>query len=134
MYRGETPTVVGAFPDSPSPTHWAGVVVTESALLRMDVPVVVGAFDPFSARLFYKPAPSAALDAARATRTAALFLSFARFPRAIVEQNDRGYHIEITDMRFEAAPPYRSITAVIDLDAKAQVVHEEIRYGDFWWR
>jgi inner membrane protein len=135
MYQGETPSAVGAFPDSPSPAHWAGVVVTEKALLRIDVPVAFGTFDPFSAKIFYKPAPSAALDAARGTRTAALFLSFARFPRATIEQNDRGYHVEITDMRFEVgSPPRRSMSAVIDLDSQTQVVSEELKFGDLFQR
>lgn len=133
LYQDEPPVAFGAFPDSPSPFHWAGVVATEPALLRVDVPVAFGVFDPFSAKLFYKPAPSPALDAARATHTAGLFLSFARFPRATVEQNDRGFHVEITDMRFEiGSPPRRSMAAVIDLDAQAHVISEELKFGDLF--
>ena len=41
---------VGAFPDSPSPFHWAGVIITESNLLRADVPVFIGIYDPFAAK------------------------------------------------------------------------------------
>jgi inner membrane protein len=135
LYQGETPFAVGAFPDSPSPAHWAGVVVAENALFRVDVPVAFGNFDPFSAKPFYKPAPSAALDAARATGTASLFLSFARFPRATVEQNDRGYHIEITDMRFEIGSPQgKSMAAIIDLNPQAHVIHEELQFGDLFQR
>jgi hypothetical protein len=131
LYRGQTPSTVGAFPDSPSPFHWAGVVVTGDAWLRVEVPVAFAPFDPFSAKVYFKPAPSAALDAARATPTAALFLSFARFPRATVEQNDRGYHVEISDIRFEiGSPAGKSMTAVIDLDAQARVLHEELDFGD----
>ena len=133
LYNGAPPVSVGAFPDSPSPFHWAGVIITESNLLRAEVPVLIGTYDPFSAKAFYKPEESAAMDAARASSTAILFLSFARFPRAHVDRNDRGYHIEITDMRFEiGTPPGRSMMAAIDVDENAHVTHEELRFGDLF--
>jgi inner membrane protein len=133
LYNGAPPLAVGAFPDSPSPFHWAGVIITESNLLRAEVPVIVGKYDPFAAKAFYKPEESPALDAARASSTATLFLSFARFPRAAVERNDRGYHIEITDMRFEIGTPSgHSMAAVIDVDENAHVTHEELKFGDLF--
>nr|HEV7953484.1 metal-dependent hydrolase [Candidatus Acidoferrales bacterium] len=133
LYNGAPPLAVGAFPDSPSPFHWAGVIITESNLLRAEVPVFIGTYDPFAAKPFYKPEDSPALDAARASNTAILFLSFARFPRAHVERNDRGYHIEITDMRFEiGTPPGHSMAAVIDVDENAHVTHEELKFGDLF--
>jgi inner membrane protein len=135
MYQGDAPSDVGAFPDSPSPFHWGGVVMTGDALLRVDVPVAFGTFDPLSAHAFYKPQPSAALDAARQTRTAAVFLNFARFPRATVAQTDSGFRVEITDMRFEVgSPPGRSPLARIDLDPRARVVNEELEFGDLFPR
>jgi membrane-bound metal-dependent hydrolase YbcI (DUF457 family) len=134
LYRAEPPTAVGAFPESTSPFKWDGVVVTETALLRVDVPIIGPGFDPFSAQVFYKPEESAALDAARATPTASLFLSFARFPRAHIDQTDAGFHVEIADLRFDThSPPGRTITAVIDLNPQAQVVKEELRMDDAWW-
>jgi inner membrane protein len=131
LYNGAAPLAVGAFPDSLSPLHWAGIITTETTLLRVDVPVATGAYDPFSAQLIYKPEESAALDAARKSSAAALFLNFARFPRAQVERTDHGFHIEITDMRFEIGePPGRSMKVVIDLDARAQILNETIKFGD----
>jgi inner membrane protein len=133
LYGGAPPLAVGAFPDSPSPFHWAGVIITESNLLRADVPVVVGTYDPFAAKLFYKPEESPALDAARASSTAQIFISFARFPRARIERTDRGTHVEISDMRFEiGTPPGHSITAVIDVDDHPRVTHEELKFGDLF--
>jgi inner membrane protein len=135
LYQGGAPLVVGAFPDSPSPFHWSGAIITDAALFRVEVPVVFGNFDPFSAKLFYKPEPSPALDAARATQTALLFLNFARIPRARIEKNEHGFQVEITDMRFEiGSPPGRSMAAIIDLDSQARVVHEELRFGDLFER
>jgi inner membrane protein len=133
LYNGAPPLAVGAFPNSPSPFHWAGVIITESTLLRADVPVIIGLYDPFTAKPFYKPEESPALDVARASSTATLFLSFARFPRATVERTDRGFHIEITDMRFEIGnPPGRSMQAVIDVDENARVIREELKFGDLF--
>ena len=133
LYNGAPPLAVGAFPDSPSPFHWAGVIITETTMLRAEVPVVIGVYDPFAAKIIYKPEESSALDAARASATASLFLSFARFPRAHVEHNDRGYHVEITDMRFEiGTPPAHSMAAAIDVDDHAKVIHEELKFGDLF--
>jgi inner membrane protein len=133
LYNGAPPLSVGAFPDSPSPFHWAGVITTETTMLRAEVPVVIGTYDPFAAKIIYKPEESPALDAARASATATLFLNFARFPRATVGRTDRGYHIEITDMRFEiGTPPGHSMAALIDLDDHAKVIHEELRFGDLF--
>jgi hypothetical protein len=133
LYNGAPPLAVGAFPDSPSPFRWAGVIITESNLLRAEVPIFVGTYDPFAAKSFYKPEESPALETARASGTAILFLRFARFPRAHVEHNDRGYHIEITDMRFEiGTPPGHSMMAAIDVDEKAHVTHEELKFGDLF--
>ena len=133
LYNSAPPISAGAFPDSPSPFHWAGVIITESNLLRAEVPIVIGVYDPFAAKIIYKPEESSALDAARSSSTAILFLGFARFPRAHVERNDRGYHIEITDMRFEiGAPPGHSMMAAIDVDENAHVTHEELKFGDIF--
>jgi inner membrane protein len=133
LYDGVPPLAVGAFPYSPSPFHWAGVIITESTLLRAEVPVILAPYDPFAAKPFYKPEESPALNAARTSTTATLFLSFARFPRARIERTDRGFHVEITDMRFEiGAPPGRSMSALIDVDENAHVIHEELKFGDLF--
>jgi|SRR5882724_10063129 len=135
LYNGAAPLAVGAFPDSLSPFHWAGVITTETTLLRVGVPVANGAYDPFSAQLLYKPQETAALEAARRSGTATLFLSFARFPRASVEQTDHGFHVEISDMRFEIGePPGRSMKVVIDLDGRAQILNETLKFGDLFQR
>jgi membrane-bound metal-dependent hydrolase YbcI (DUF457 family) len=135
LYRGASPLDAGAFPDSTSPFKWYGVVATENAFFRVDVPIIGPAFDPESGRTYFKPEGSAALEAARATPTAILFLSFARFPRAHIEQTDAGFHAEITDIRFEEhSPPGRTITAVIELNSRAQVVNEVLKMNSGWWR
>jgi membrane-bound metal-dependent hydrolase YbcI (DUF457 family) len=137
LYRGAPPTAVGAFPDSVSPFKWYGVVVTENALVRVDVPILGTVFDPDTGRIYFKPEESAALEAARATPSASLFLSFARFPRAIVTKNDSGFHVEITDLRFDTnsrSQPNKAMTAEIDLNQQGRVVNEQIKMADIWLR
>jgi membrane-bound metal-dependent hydrolase YbcI (DUF457 family) len=135
LYRGAPPNAVGAFPDSISPFKWYGVVVTENALVRVDVPVIGSTFDPESGHIYFKPEQSDALEAARATPTASLFLSFARFPRASIQRTDAGFHVELSDLRFDVhSPPGRAITAVIDLNLRLLVVNEELRMDTGWWR
>jgi membrane-bound metal-dependent hydrolase YbcI (DUF457 family) len=134
LYRAEPPISVGALPDSTSPFKWYGIVATEHALIRVDVPLIGSPFDPESGRIYFKPEESAALDAARATPTASLFLGFARFPRAHIEQTDAGFHVEITDLRFDVhSPAGRVIAAEIDLDPRAQVTKEELKMDSAWW-
>jgi inner membrane protein len=137
LYRGEAPLSVGAFPDSTSLFKWHGVVVTEPALLCVDVPILGSAFDPYSAQVFFKPEESAALTTARATPTAALFLSFARFPYAHVSNDDAGFHIEISDLRYDVnshSRPNKPMAAVIDLDQQGRVANEEIMLTYTPWR
>ncbi|HUK32082.1 MAG TPA: metal-dependent hydrolase [Candidatus Acidoferrum sp.] len=135
FYRGEAPVSVGAFPESTNPFKWDGVVVTGAALLRVDVPVLGRGFDPFAAQVFFKPAESAALEAARATPSASLFLSFARFPYAHVANDDAGIHVEINDLRFSVhSPPTRAVRAEIDLSSQNQIVREKLEFAGNWWR
>jgi inner membrane protein len=131
LFHGETPLTVGAFPQATALFSWAGVVDTQNTLQTLSVPLLFpGEFDPLSARVFYKPDPSAALNAARATKTAATFLSFARFPWAEVEKTDRGFRVVLMDMRFdqELSGSHR-VSAVIELNGQSQVVNEELRFG-----
>jgi membrane-bound metal-dependent hydrolase YbcI (DUF457 family) len=135
LYRGAAPLAVGAFPESTSPFRWSGVVVTENILYSVDVPILGQPFDPDSGRAYFKPQESAALEAARATTSASLFLSFARFPRAHVEQTDAGYHIEIRDLRLDVkSPPTRAMAAIIDLNPQGRVVSEKLEMDAVWWR
>jgi len=128
LYRGQNPLVVGAFPESASPLNWAGVVETDNALLQVEVPLGPGVFDPESARTYFKPEPSAVLDATRSSAAAREFLAFARFPRASVAKTPEGYRVELSDLRFAAARDHRGLTAVIELNPQVQVVNEELRF------
>ena len=130
-FHGETAKRAGAFPEALSPISWHSVVETERALHELTVMVgPVEAFDPESADTFFKPEPSAALEAAQATRLAQDFLKVARFPHATVESTAAGSRVEIRDLRYAAVSQTgHEILVVVTLDAANRVVAEEIAWA-----
>ena len=131
QYRGETPVQVAAFPQTLSPLFWTGVVETDDTFDELDISLSPGVnFDPDSARIFYKPEASEALEMARRSDTAIAFLEFARFPLARVQRESEGYQITLRDLRFDRDQGAENgIVAAIAVDDKNQVTHEELRFG-----
>jgi inner membrane protein len=99
-YSGENPLRLGAFPAPVNPFTWMGVVETGSEYHILSADALAEDVDPESARLFHKPEASPALDSALKTRTARIFMDFARFPWAQVEESDQGFKVGIRDLRF----------------------------------
>jgi membrane-bound metal-dependent hydrolase YbcI (DUF457 family) len=147
VYRGERPLRSAAFPGW-SPFGWSGLVETADAIEQVPVPLYPAnapgnAFDPESARHFFKPAESAALESARGSASARQFLSFARFPFATQEETSSGVRaevrVEIRDLRFaggaatfgpaSASPAVGEVVAVITLDAQSHVIGDELRFA-----
>jgi inner membrane protein len=130
-YHGEAPNAVAAYPQSSSPLSWSGVVDTDDTMDEVEVSLAPGAaFDPESARVFYKAEPSPALDAAQRSDVAIAFLAFARFPLARVQPSGDGYRIVLSDMRFDAAlRAERNVIAQIDVDANNQVTQQEFLFN-----
>jgi hypothetical protein len=138
-YHGEPPRRTAAFAESASPFRWHGIVETESALHDVAVEVGLGAsFDPETAITSYKPEPSPALDAARDTPVASLFLQAARFPKASVEKTPQGFHIILH------AFPYtrdtrsgRRVEALIHTDPSGKIFSQELAWESgskgIWW-
>jgi hypothetical protein len=128
-YRGESPHRVAAFAES-SLFRWHGIVETERALHDVDVPVGPGGeFDPVAARTIYKPEPSPALDAARASAVARRFLQVARFPKASVEQTATGYQVTLRDFPYDrdSASGWR-VQALINTDPSGKILSEELAW------
>jgi inner membrane protein len=133
-YRGQVPLEVAAFPRPSNPLAWAGVVETDNALFKLDVPLAPAArFDPEFADVYYKPQPSLALRNAIGSDVAVEFLNFARFPLAHVEPEGGGFQVRLRDMRFESElAGRRGVIAVIHLDSQALVISEHLEYdSDF---
>jgi inner membrane protein len=128
-YAGETPLAVAAFPDSFSPLDWHGVVDTANAIGEIDVPLTAnGPFDTDTAERHFKPPESKVLDNARQSAAARMFLNFARFPLASVEQIPGGYEVKIRGLRFTAVPHQRQIFAVVELDDQARVTAASLQF------
>ncbi|MFZ3218084.1 MAG: metal-dependent hydrolase [Candidatus Acidiferrales bacterium] len=130
-YHGRVPLASGAFPTSLSPFTWRGVISTDSTIETLDFSLAPGAeLDPDRAVTRYKPAPSAALDAARNTPAAKMFLRYARFPLASLESTDEGYVFVLRDLRFAPADRSRDNVLVhITLNANLAVTSQEFRYA-----
>lgn len=102
-YHQQDPEQLAAFPTMGNPFSWNGVVETASAYYVLPVDVFQANVDSRDARVFRKPEPSPALQAALKTRTAGAFIDFARFPWAEVITNESGHTVMIRDLRYQ--PP-----------------------------
>jgi inner membrane protein len=120
-YGEENPIQVGAFPSPANPFEWTGVVETNSAFRIIQASALDGDVDVEHAKVLFKPESSPALEAAEKTRTAQIFLDFARFPWANVQETNDGYEVSIRDLRFYSPRERRAgfVTEVIlDKDLK----------------
>lgn len=102
-YQHSIPQRIGAFPNFANPFAWTGVVETLQAYEVLRVDSLATEVDAQDARLFRKPESSPALDAALKTRTARVFMDFARFPWSEVVPNETGTTVTIRDLRFQPA-------------------------------
>ena len=129
-YRGEMPRRAAAFPEQASLFEWHGLVETESALHQVTVSTGPGAsFDPERAHVFFKPEPTAVLDAARDTDAARRFLALARFPKATVEKTVEGYRVVLRDLAAAAAgESARALAVVIELCPDAKIHRQAIAW------
>jgi hypothetical protein len=99
-YSGENPLQVGAFPSPANPFAWTGVVETDAGYHVLPAGALAEDVNPEATQLFRKAEPSPALDSALKTRTGRIFMDFARFPWAQVEEADQGFNVSIRDLRF----------------------------------
>jgi len=125
-YGGEPPLRLGAFPTL-SPLAWMGVIETDSALHVLQTNAFANDLDEDSARVFRKPEPSPALDAALQTHLGRVFMNFARFPWAQVDEEADGYEVRIRDLRFGAGSP-GIFQASIELDPNLHARRQTFRF------
>src|ERR1019366_5254472 len=82
---------------------------------------------------FEKPQPSPALAAAMKTRSAVIFLDFARFPMAEVNESDEGYTVSINDLRFfNPGNQSRGFTLEVALDKNLRTHSENFYFTPPW--
>ncbi len=132
-YRQAIPQRASAFPGFTNPFDWTGVVETPQAFYVLPVDVLSEGLDAQDARVFHKPAPSPALEAAMATRTARVFMDFARYPWPQVVSNENGVTVTIRDLRFQSARMQRGGFAIrIQLDHELHVRSQQFSFsGNF---
>ncbi|MGH9393025.1 MAG: hypothetical protein ACRD1E_02560, partial [Terriglobales bacterium] len=78
-------------------------------------------------RSFLKPPATSAITAAEATRTAGIFLWFARYPYASEEEQGSDARVLITDMRFAQGQVRPSMHVEVRLSGAQQVISQ--RFG-----
>ncbi|MFB3924229.1 MAG: metal-dependent hydrolase [Terriglobia bacterium] len=130
LYQEENPRQVGAFPAPINPFAWTGVVETESAYHVLPANALAGDVDVEHTRVFRKPEPAPALDAAMKTRTSAIFLDFARFPWGSVDAREDGFDVTLRDLRFAGSSLSRGgFTVRVDLDKDLRVRSESFSFS-----
>jgi len=129
-YSGQDPLDVAAFAHPSNPLLWSGVVETDNAIVKIDVPLgPLSIFDPDLGDIYFKPEQSLALSKAVNSATAIDFLTYARFPLAHVEPEGRGYVVRFRDMRFSFdRPGQRGVVAVVHLNAEGLVLDEHLEF------
>lgn len=128
-YSAEAPQRLSALPTMADPFRWTGVVETETSLHVVSVSSLDADKPPEEIATFEKPQPSPALAAAMKTRSAAIFLDFARFPLAEVNESDEGYAVSINDLRFyNPGSQSRGFTLEVELDKNLQTRSENFYF------
>ena len=128
-YAEENPVRLAAFPSPANPFQWTGVAETESAIHVIPVNALDSDIDMERDRIFHKPEPSPALTIAMKVPTAEVFLDFARFPWAEVEDSGDGYDVKILDLRFlSPVPRHQPFIVEIQLDKNLQVLSESFSF------
>lgn len=129
-YAQQAPQSVEAFPTPASPFTWTGVVETDSGFYVLEANALERGVDPDAARYFRKADPSPALDAATNTRTAAIFLDFARLPWAEVHETTEGSHVSMRDLRFlSLGSDQHAFVVDISLDRELRVRSESFKFS-----
>ena len=128
-YLQENPRRIGAFPVPLNPFQWTGVVETDSAFHVLSANALGGDVDAEHPRVFHKAEVTPALDAAKRTRTAGIFLDFARFPWSQVQEIDEGFDVALRDLRFISLDSARrGFVVEVFLDKNLQVRAESFSF------
>jgi inner membrane protein len=123
VYQGSPALRVAAFPSPVNPWRFQGLVETREFFSFHDLNVAAD-FDPNAGRIFYKPEPSPAIEAAARTTTFRDFLRFSQYPFWRVQpaaEPEGGFTVEAMDLRF-GSPQAPGFVAGAVLTARLEVV------------
>ena len=116
-YAGEVAQRFSALPVAVNPFSWTGVVETDTWFHVVSANALEPDHAPDDLEAFQKPQPSPALAAAMRTRGGTVFLEFARFPWAQVDESEQGYLVSLRDLRFfHPSSRSRGFTFEVELD------------------
>jgi inner membrane protein len=125
LYQDGPPTRVAAFPTAGiSPLEWLGWIERPEFVMHFRVNVREE-FDPAAGTIIYKPAPSAAIDAARTAHPVQVFLRFSQYPLWAVSAAgslEGAHDVEVNDWRF----PFGAQALV---DSSNHVVSSSFHFG-----
>jgi len=129
-YLQENPRRVGAFPTPVNPFAWTGVVETDSVFHVLPANALADDVDATRTRVFRKEESTPPLEAALNTRTAKIFLDFARFPWDSVAETEKGYDVTLRDLRFlSSALSRRGFVVDVRLDKQLRVRSESFSFS-----
>ena len=129
-YSGEAAQRFSALPVALNPFTWTGVVETDTSfhVVRVNALEASGLTEEMGT--FEKPQSSPALEAAMKTRAGRIFLDFARFPWAQVEESEQGYQVSIRDLRFfHDAARAPGFTLEVELDKNLGIRSEDFYFA-----
>jgi inner membrane protein len=129
IYGGNAARRVAAFPTG-SMVRWRGLAETADAVVFVDVDLT-GEFNPSTGRVFYKPEPVPAFEAARRTQVFQEFLRFSQFPfwQAMpADQPPNAIRVEAMDLRF-GDPQQPGFVATAIVDAQLHVDRAWFQFG-----
>jgi inner membrane protein len=129
IYSGGAPSRVAAFP-GPTVFRWRGLAETPE-LVNIEEVDLLGEFDPHAGHAFYKPEPSPAIEAARATPVFHEFLRFSQYPfwqLTPAGEPENAMSVEAMDLRF-GDPQAPAFVATAIVDASHRVLRAWFQFG-----
>lgn len=116
-YSSEVARRSSAFPAMLNPFTWVGIVETKTGFHIVRVNALDANSSPEPLEDFEKPQPSPVIDAALKTPPAGVFLDFARFPWAQVEESEQSYRVSVRDLRFyRVGAQSQGFTLIVNVD------------------
>ncbi|MGH9396884.1 MAG: metal-dependent hydrolase [Terriglobia bacterium] len=128
-YGGENPIRLGAFPTALNPFAWTGIVETDATYYILDAGALGNNVRVEDATILRKPESSPPLTVAQETAAAKSFVSFARFPYAVVYGEEEGDRVFIRDLRFASTnSQYWSFVLEVDLNRSLRVTRQTFAF------
>ncbi len=131
LFENAAPLKAAALPEAFTPLRWQGLVETERTYETLPVNTFSDV-ELADARIFFKPPPDAAIEAAKQTEPFRYFLYFARFPvwseSPVILDAGSGVRVELTDLRF-GEPQRGSFHCVAVENSRFQVLESRFTFG-----